>query len=135
MTTTNLTRTAPARHADWPLFSGDWESDGPGEGWNVAFRPVGYDGDPSRGFASPVVTRDVMHAIVVRQEWLNIVSFNQTGETLTWEGDSVRVDYPGLEGEEPRWITPDEYNLYHLGVVGWCWYTLEPGSDVATVIG
>ncbi len=91
------------------------------EGGPVAPRwPAVTFGDPWNGWATPVVTPEVLVSV------LDVVAA-ATGEAHRWDGDVAVVAGPVSESGEPEYedrLEPDDSGLYDLGELGWTWVEL-----------
>lgn len=120
--------------ADTPtplIFSGDWEYNTTLDAYEAAFEAVKL-GDSWNGFATPVVTHQVMDALVARQGWLEALTPN-TYDHWQWDGNGVMVT-PQEEPEEVSWVMPDEEGHFDLSVMGLTFTTLDPEDRVLHVI-
>lgn len=107
--------------------SGDWEWDFTLDVYETAYAAVRL-GDPWNGFATPVVSHQVMAAIVARQEFLAAADPDTYGPTsLRWDGNGVAITDP--DGEETSWLLPDADGNFDLAPLGWTWSTLGDAED------
>lgn len=117
------------------LFSGDWEWNDDLEAWETAF-PAVRMGDPWNGFPTPVVSHDVLTALVAR---FTILRSSGMPDLDLWEWVEgtgiVRVisqndDTPGA----CTYLEPDEDGNYDLGVLGYTWATVGVGDRVVRTV-
>lgn len=102
--------------------SGDWEWFDPLDAYETAYAVVSYRTNAA-GFAVPVVTEQVMAAIIARQAMLDVQP------RLAWDGNGVLVTgHPDHEGD--AWLMPDDAGHFDLGLLGWAWQVLDSSDYV-----
>lgn len=100
------------------------EADAAGMGAPMPSWPAVRFGESWNGWATPVVTRDVLASI------LDVVRAT-TGEQHRWDGDVAiiagPVDEPRRAPEHEDRLEPGDSRLYDLGTLGWTWVMLRDG--------
>lgn len=88
-------------------FSGDWEWQDVLDCYENVYAAVRF-GTPWNGFATPVVSAQVMAALVARQAFL--IACGETLDRWEWDGNGVRIDpsdQPVGDETESHWCLPD----------------------------
>jgi hypothetical protein len=121
-----------------PLFTGDWEHNDTLTAWEVAYPAVRY-GNPWNGFATPVVTRNVLAALVARNEFMRHAGHPDLCR-MVWDGDTVLVMPFDVADDDPE---ADEYRTvllphadgtYDLGTLGWTFVLVEDTDNVVRTV-
>lgn len=117
-----------------PLFASDNEWREYLGAYVTAYEAVGFDPPCSFG-VSPIVSREVMAAIVAAQAMTVWRYGTENADAMSWEIND-RPTYRGMmlpnayvcvmrDGEVPIFLHPDEDDRFHLVNLGWCWSTLN----------
>lgn len=109
--------------------SGEWEWQDTLDCYETAYAVVSV-GKSINGFATPVVTADVLDKIIHRQAFL----FGPAdGAQMQWDGNGVRV--VDTDNEDGYWLMPDTDGNFDLTPLGWTWEAVNEDDNVLRRIG
>jgi hypothetical protein len=105
------------------LFSGDWEWDADLDCYDTAYEAVAF-GSFWNGFATPIVSRNVMIGFAARQQMLQ--TSGEYVDIIHADGNGFYVDD---EDEERTWLLPDADGNFDLGRLGWTFQQVDRSED------
>jgi hypothetical protein len=123
-----------------PLFSGDWEWNETLDAWEVGYPAVSY-GVPWNGWATPVVSPEVLAVMVARNTFLRSAGLPDL-DRWEWvaDGSVVRVlpfDVADTDPEAPGYATdlyPNDEGNYDLSVLGYVWTLVDEDENVVRTV-
>lgn len=121
-----------------PLFAGDWEFNTTLDAWEVAYPAVRY-GSRWNGWATPVVARQTLEALVARNQFLRTSGMPDL-DRMEWQGDSLLVLPFDVQATDPqvkdylKVLVPEADGTYDLGVLGYTFEQVAPGDNVVRAV-
>ncbi|MFI5736162.1 hypothetical protein ACIA49_38970 [Kribbella sp. NPDC051587] len=102
-------------------FAADWDWDASRGQYAVMYGAVRF-GPPGRSGATPVVTRDVLETIALRENHRNHLV--PESDQLVWVGDQVCARREGDPGAD-IWISPGADGTFDLAPLDYVWTRIE----------
>lgn len=121
-----------------PLFTGDWEHNDTLTAWEVAYPAVRY-GKPWNGWATPVVTKQVLAALVARNQFCRVSGMPDL-DRMEWVGHTVMVLPFDVDPTDPqvkdymKVLVPDDDGTYDLGVLGYTLVLVDGDDNVVRTV-
>jgi hypothetical protein len=103
-------------------FAGDWDWDSSHERFAVLYEAVRFGPIDHAGSATPVVTRDVLETIVMRENHRNRLV--PDSDQIVWVGDQICAHRNG-DPDSVIWVEPSPDGTFDLAPLGYTWNRIE----------
>lgn len=115
-----------------PLFAGEWEWNDTLEAYEVGFPAVAY-GEAWNGWVTPVVSREVLTALVARNTFLRSSGLPDLDQWGWTDDKTVRVvafDAEWSDDDHATHLLPNAAGDYDLGTLGYTWDVIPEDARV-----